>query len=227
MKLYNGIFSNKLGDFPIVMKNNFKLLSFECNGYTWCGTDFDGFYCVDNQVSIEELQRFFDFQKIKMYHPEKKELYRFEIYNYSFKLEIPQVVIEVETSNEVDVLLHFEFEFKTGTEEARVSLDLKEKSYFGKGDFLELIFDQLQVQFEGKYRFKNCYGCSFGDYSIYGTGFIGPILCYKNQKQDYLKVQNKAEYMQLDSCESQQQEFYCCSEFRVRTASFGYRGTVL
>ena len=92
---------------------------------------------------------------------------------------------------------------------------------------MEIILDQIQKQFKGNYHFKNCYGCLYGDYSVFGQGLMSSILCFKNQKEAYLQVDTKDEYMELDIHDSQQQEIFCCDAYEIRDRNVGYRGTVL
>jgi hypothetical protein len=86
---------------------------------------------------------------------------------------------------------------------------------------LETIKSELPVD----YKLKCCYGCAFADYSVYGQGFFGTMLCFKNIKEEYLKVQNKDEYMDImDNNDRRVQETFLCNEFKERETGTGYRG---
>lgn len=225
-QIYSGTFSNKSGIFPIKMSNNFKELSFKTGDLTWIGEDFDGFRMMDSEQISDDVLNKFDFQKIKIYNPENDDSFVLELINYKLAIQIPQIIIEIESKKERKILLNFELELNKSNQESTISFKIDEILFIATSDFLEGIFDKLQHQFKGRFRFKNCYGCTFGDYSVYGTGFIGPILCFKNQKQAYLNVQHKTEYMDLEPWDSKQQEFFCCDNYEVRIESLGYRGTV-
>jgi hypothetical protein len=94
----------------------------------------------------------------------------------------------------------------------------------GKSGHIEGAFDVLREQLGDRYKFKNCYGCLYGDYSVYGSGAFGSMLCYVNQKNEYKKVKTKDEYMNLTNDFAIVQEIYCCDKFETRKAGTGYRG---
>ncbi len=51
------------------------------------------------------------------------------------------------------------------------------------------------------------------------------MLCFAAQKEKYKKVNNKQEYMDLETDEAiTVQEIYCCDQYEVRKAGAGYRG---
>ena len=79
-----------------------------------------------------------------------------------------------------------------------------------------------------EYKFKNCYGCLYSDYSPYGVGFFGSMLCFKEQKSNYLKVSNnfsKKDFFDLmeKGCHNVPETF-CCNDFNIRKRGTGYRG---
>jgi Family of unknown function (DUF6304) len=86
---------------------------------------------------------------------------------------------------------------------------------------LDLIKRGLPVE----YKLKCCFGCAFADYSVYGQGFFGTMLCFKNIKEEYLKVQNKDEYIDImENNDRIVQETFLCNEFKERETGTGYRG---
>lgn len=83
----------------------------------------------------------------------------------------------------------------------------------------------MQRQFPAAYTFKNCFGCAFSDYSVYGQGYFGSMLCFRNIKKEYLAVSSKDTYMDvMDNCDQIVQETYWCDQFEVRRTGTGYRG---
>ncbi|SKB61827.1 hypothetical protein SAMN05660477_00259 [Soonwooa buanensis] len=174
---------------------------------------------------LENAESFMD-EDLSNFDIVKRQDY-FELTNYQLDLKIQQRLIDMLSKEEIEVDLDFHFELSEKHEEAKIGFKINDNYFEAKNGFMELIFDNLQKQFDGKYRFKNCYGCLYGDYSVYGQGFMGPVLCFKNQKEAYLRVQNKGEYMDLDPQESTQQEIFCCDEYEIRDKSVGYRGTVI
>jgi len=73
--------------------------------------------------------------------------------------------------------------------------------------------------------FFNCFGCQFADYSVYGNGAFGNMMCFRNVKERYNAVISKLDYRQIhDSFDGMVQEVYLCDEFRRRRPGAGYRG---
>ena len=67
-----------------------------------------------------------------------------------------------------------------------------------ENDFENLFLEIDGVKFIGSEfsdKFKNCYGCMYGDYSVYGQSGFGSMLCYVNQKDEYIKVRTKEDYL--------------------------------
>ncbi|MCU0353775.1 MAG: DUF6304 family protein [Cytophagales bacterium] len=84
---------------------------------------------------------------------------------------------------------------------------------------------ELQHLFPAETHFKNCFGCAFSDYSVYGNGLFGGLLCFRNQKEAYRNVRSKSDYLKImdDACEMVQ-ETYLCGEYEARQPRTGYRG---
>ena len=84
---------------------------------------------------------------------------------------------------------------------------------------------ELQRQFPAETHFKNCFGCAFSDYSVYGNGLFGSLLCFRNHKEAYRKVSSKHEYLLImnEACETVQ-ETHLCDEYETRPPHTGYRG---
>jgi hypothetical protein len=86
---------------------------------------------------------------------------------------------------------------------------------------LESIKEKLPVG----YKLKCCYGCAFGDYNVAGQGFFGTMMCFRNIKDQYSKVKDKSDYIDIMfNNERNVQETYLCSEFQERFPGTGYRG---
>ncbi|WP_282628406.1 DUF6304 family protein [Empedobacter sedimenti] len=230
MPTYKGTFTDKNGTRNIEILNDFEDFSVMIDGFQFSGYDLDGLALVD-ESSEEKALDHFDLRKISIHYSdpstEQSRSYALELYNYQLKLQIPQIIIEVSTKKEFEIMMDFQLELRERFEEAIISFQTNGEHFEAKSSLLEMVLDDLQYQFKGRYRFKNCYGCLYGDYSVYGQGFMGSILCFKNQKEAYVSTQNKDEYMQLEMHDSQQQELYCCDEYEIRDKSVGCRGTVI
>ncbi|MEO8148207.1 MAG: DUF6304 family protein [Bacteroidia bacterium] len=92
-------------------------------------------------------------------------------------------------------------------------------------DLFEPGLESIKNNLPKEYKLKCCYGCAFSDYSVYGQAFFGTMLCFKNIKMEYLKVNNKGEFMDImDKRDAIVQETYLCNEFQEREKGTGYRG---
>nr|WP_315820382.1 DUF6304 family protein [Paraflavitalea speifideiaquila] len=66
-----------------------------------------------------------------------------------------------------------------------------------KVELFEGGFDSIKAKLPEGFDLKCCYGCAYSDYSVYGQGFWGTMMCFKNIKEDYLMVKDKDEYMDI------------------------------
>jgi hypothetical protein len=91
-------------------------------------------------------------------------------------------------------------------------------------DFEELLIN-LAGQLPEGMSFFNCFGCQYADYSVYGNGSFGDMMCFRNVKARYNAVKTKLDYRKIhESFEQTVQEVYLCEEFEQRRPGAGYRG---
>lgn len=94
----------------------------------------------------------------------------------------------------------------------------------GRSDFEDALLD-LQRQLPDGLRLHCCFGCQYGDYSVYGQGSFGSLMCFREHKAIYNQVRSKLDYrQQLDQFSNTVQETGCCPEFTLRKPGAGYRG---
>lgn len=223
---HEAIFKDKFGANRIMIHNDFKELSFELRGAKFKGSSLDDFELLNlEQHSKKELQQF-SFNK---FTGKTGDLY--ELCGYELQFCIPTVIFDVQESTYLQSAI--KVTVKTGSPakngeidfvEIDLNLKIKEQVFEGKSDFFEVVANQIEKQFKGKYRFKNCFGCNYSDYSVYGQGLFASMLCFTNQKNTYSKVKNKSEYMSLNSEKRSVQETFVCEEFAFRKENIGYRG---
>jgi Family of unknown function (DUF6304) len=226
---YNGTYSDGFGKTSIIIENDFENLYTEIGGVRFSGTEFTDFFIDDKaKYTKEQLQRF-TFFETPIYNT---NIINEGLCNCIFEVFIPQILIEKTTRTEFYSDLKIEYLLgslsqKGGIENEKVklSLSIKERQYEGASDLIECAFDQIRSQFDDKFQFKNCYGCMFGDYSVYGQNSFGTMLCFVSQKEKYENVTNKAEYMKLKTDKIPSvQEIYCCKKYEIRKIGAGYRG---
>lgn len=112
-------------------------------------------------------------------------------------------------------------------EELLITLVYKDQRFSGKGTsgwFEDELLDVQSKLPDGVYM-TACINCLYSDYSVYGHGLFGDMLCFRNAKAEYLKVRTKLQYMTMPvGPERDVQETFLCSEFERRVPGTGYRG---
>ncbi|MDO7876740.1 DUF6304 family protein [Hymenobacter sp. ASUV-10] len=221
---YNAYYTDSTGRIAVIIKNDFQLLSVEIEGVKFEGYGFNNLSIIDKpSYSQEQLQRF-TLLPIQVSNPDDNTTYiDEELSNFSLEFVIPQLVIDVVTSHAFSADLLMNYSLNSTDESFVITLPLAGVVYTGRGGWIETAFDQIHNQFAGKYRFKNCYGCIYGDYSVYGNDSFGTMLCFANQKQEYRATSDKAGYMDLAPPRGAVQEIYCCSDYEIRRKGVGYR----
>lgn len=72
---------------------------------------------------------------------------------------------------------------------------------------------------------KTCFGCGLSDYSPYGLGLFGDLMCFRDNKLAYRAVRSKEDlFAIIDTVTEQVQETYVCCDFEPRVPGAGYRG---
>jgi hypothetical protein len=231
IEIYKGIYRDNLGTREIVITNDYQTLTTEIDGVIFSGSDFDELSVDDKSKYTDAQLTRFTFLKTPIY--ESKNLLE-TLCDCLFETVIPQVIIDKVNNIQFDAELKIEiilghprserpghgieFEYVT------LSLEIAGKIYTGRSDLFESALDGIRNQIEDRYHLKNCYGCMYGDYSVYGQACFGSMHCFRNQKAEYRKVTNKEEYMELGSPDMFVQEIYCCDQFEIRSRGAGYRG---
>jgi len=226
---YSGTYTDNSGTTAVIVENDFKNLYTEIDGVKFSGSEFSDLSVDDKSKYTEQQLQRFTWSKTPVYN---SETVREELCNCTFEILISQLIIDKTTDTEFYSDLKIGYilgnaEPDGGIEEEKISISLtiEGKLYTGTGDLTETALDDIYSQFGGKYYFKNCYGCMYGDYSVYGQSGFGTMLCFAAQKEKYKKVTNKQEYMDLETNETTTvQEIYCCNQYEVRRAGAGYRG---
>src|ERR1051326_3862603 len=100
-----------------------------------------------------------------------------------------------------------------------------EYSSEGKTGFFEYELLSLQRRMPPGMTLKMCFSCAYSDYSPYGHGLFGTMLCFRSCKAEYLRVQSKDDFFKLEEGKWELvQETYLCADFDIRNPNTGYRG---
>ena len=75
-------------------------------------------------------------------------------------------------------------------------------------------------------KIRSCFTCAFSDYGIYGNSFFGAMICFKNVKEEYSKINEKEGLFKelLEKGEGFFDETYFCDDYKIRQENTGYRG---
>lgn len=206
--------------YDTIIYNDSDELSFEIEDFEFSGFSFDDFELKNfERYSEEDLTLF-------TLNPSSHELC-----DCRFEIVIPIDLIQKNTEKMEQAGLKMTLVLgksnqRGGIDKVDLSLHLTvgNQIFRGNGGYFEDAFNQILAEINDEYRMRNCFGCQFSDYSVYGQGLFGSMLCFRNQKENYSAVKSKEEYMQLALHTEVVQEIYCCAEFESRKENVGYRG---
>ena len=95
----------------------------------------------------------------------------------------------------------------------------------GKSGWFEDELLEIQSQLPDGVHMRACINCLYSDYSPYGHGAFGCMMCFRNLKSEYLAVKSKQEFWSVHNrYDRMVQETYLCPEFKRRIPDTGYRG---
>lgn len=220
---YKGTYQDKFGTEEITIINDFKDISFKLGDFNFKGRNFDDFELDDyEKFTPEQLKRFI-FKSYNVYQSDKKI---YELKNFILSFSIPVTILDLETKQTSNSALFIKLDISTVDNDTRIFLKLvyNNKEFLGTSSLFEGAAEQLNKKIDGKFIIKNCFWCLYSDYSVYGQGLAGSMLCFLNYKNEYLKVKCKDEYMELPTNIPMVQEIYYCDSFEPRRPRTGYRG---
>jgi hypothetical protein len=227
---YQAIYQDDYGVVNIIIENDFNVLKTEIDGVKFEGREFSDFVLQNREKYTEAQIKRFSFLSVQVID---SEVFEEILCNCSFQITIPQTILNIEKNTAQIIALNLQYALgkprplpKGGLEfeNMQINFELNQIKYEASGDYFESVFDQLKHQLGEKYRFKNCYGCMYGDYSVYGQSAFGSMQCFVNQAEAYKKVKSKADYLTLGNDFAFVQEIYCCNQFEIREKGAGYRG---
>jgi Family of unknown function (DUF6304) len=217
MFAYPATYSDKNGIVTTTIHNDGKTLNVTIRGAVFTGEFFDDFEPAA-ETPLELLSTF--------------TLNRNALCDCAFSLEMPITVVQ----NEKNIAANLSVNINLGAPASNGGIDaetLQLKLTFldnefiavDKAGYFETALLNINSQLPPNTFVKCCFNCLYSDYSIYGNGLFGTMMCFRNIKTDYLKVKNKTDFEQImDKFERQIQETYLCEEFTPRIAGTGYRG---
>jgi hypothetical protein len=220
---YKGTYQDKFGTEEINIINDFKDISFKVGEFNFVGRNFDDFELdgYDN-FTPEQLKRF-TFKPIDIYQSDKKVN---ELKNFILAFTIPVTILNLKTERTIKSDLFIKLDINTVDNDTKIFLKIvyNGKEFSATSSLFEGAADQINKQIDGEFVIKNCFWCLYSDYSVYGQGLAGSMLCFLKYKDRYLEVKDKDEYMELPNDIPSIQEIYYCDSFEPRKPGTGYRG---
>ncbi|MEN8120550.1 MAG: DUF6304 family protein [Bacteroidota bacterium] len=234
MQVYPTRYTDKFGSVDTSIVNDFQegnagSLSLEIDGVKFKGTSFDDFILINKEKHTKEELKRFAFAQLNIYGSDN---YVFSLCDCTLEFSIPILLYKknnIETiPGTLDIQLSLGRALNRGAvefEEAGFSLKFAGKNLKSNKDFFETGFLDIKKQVNGELTLKNCFTCLYSDYHPIGNSFFGSMMCFKNNKEDYLKVKDKISFLKLAEKEFiYVQETYCCPEYKTRQTNIGYRG---
>jgi hypothetical protein len=220
---YKGTYQDKFGTEEINIINDFKSISFKLGDFNFISRHFDDFF-LDGYGTFtpEQLKRFI-FKPIDIYQSDEKV---YELKNFILSFTIPVTTFNLKTKQATNSNLSIKLDIKSVDNETQIFLKIvyNDREFSGTSSLFEIAADQINKQIDGEFIIKNCFWCLYSDYSVYGQGLAGSMLCFLKYKDKYLKVKDKDEYMELPNDIPSVQEIYYCDSFEPRKPGTGYRG---
>ncbi|MCF6406440.1 DUF6304 family protein [Chitinophaga filiformis] len=209
------VYTDKHGTIQTTIINDSLTLSIELDGYTFSGSTFVFFkpettLPLPDRFTLGELGQLND---------------------YSLSCRIP--VSAWKAGTQVPGFLLFTVDYHEAATRQDPNAPYFDFSFALEGDIIEIgklsqfegVFERLEEKLPDNIVIKTCYTCQYSDYSVYGSDIFATMLCFRNVKDQYLKVRNKSEYMDImDDFDRFVQETYLCEDFTPRTKGTGYRG---
>jgi len=234
MQNYKAKYTDKNGSVNTIITNNFQegnvgSLFMEVDGVKFEGTSFDDFILIDKEEHTKEELKRFAFAQINVHGSDN---YIFSLCDCVLEFSIPVILIREKINENVsgtlDVHLTLGRALNKGAlafEEANFKLKFENKKLESTSDYFEMGFQGIRKQLNGEIAIKNCFTCLYSDYHPIGNSFFGSMMCFKNNKDAYLKVMDKISFLKLtEKGFIYVQETYSCAEYKKRSQNIGYRG---
>lgn len=218
---YSGVYTDRFGSEKIEIANDGETLRTTIRGFEFSSHAFD-------QLAPVELDRARESGLFKL-----DDGWFHELLACTLIVEMPFKIImqgaEKECVLDISLSAH-DPDAGEHYNSQRLRLSLREgenvlASTYGFDDFEFALVELKALLAPLGATMKNCFGCQFSDYHVVGSCFFGHMMCFKNVRNEYQRVQNKREYLDvIDRFEREVQETWLCEDFEPRKPGTGYRG---
>lgn len=214
---YSAVYTDAHGTEQTIIENDGIQIRVVLRGVPFEGTDFDG---LEPTIATDDprLSRF--------------SLHHNELCACHIDCKIPLPIVERHCEGQGILSVHLELGSPTprgGLDAETLHLRLEYQKYClassGKSGWFEDELGEIQHQLPEDVYMKACITCLFSDYSPAGHGLFGCMMCFRNLKDEYVKVQSKDDFWRIHTrYERTVQEVFLCSEYQRRIPGTGYRG---
>ena len=217
MNSYLATYTDVHGDEPTKIINDGKTLRMVVRGVEFSGSDFDSLGPPEI-IASEQLQAF--------------PIHNDALCSCRIECQMPIAIDDngLQANGELFVQLSLGDPAPNGaldSEKLSIVLDFDGRTYVGPGTsgWFEDELLGIQAGLPHGVFMKCCINCLYSDYSPYGHGLFGCMMCFRNIKAEYVKVKTKADFWSVhDRYDRWVQETYLCPEFTRRARGTGYRG---
>lgn len=212
-----GTYVDAHGSEAITITNDSETLRTKIRGVEFVGNDFDGLSPLDG-APAECLHSF--------------TLNQGELCAcvFTFEISMPIVARQSELQGTLYATLQLGSPAANGSishERLQLALAYADERVVSSGETGWFEGELLNIQSllpEGVFM-KACINCLYSDYSPYGHGLFGCMMCFRNLKDEYLRVRSKEDFWAVHGRQERMvQETYLCSDFVRRLPGTGYRG---
>ncbi|MCM1506228.1 MAG: DUF6304 family protein [Ruminococcus flavefaciens] len=255
MQVWKAHYKDEFHDTDIEILNDGSERFFILDGFKFClGTDISEIEYESTEPS-DDIENKFHVVKyygylLDKYSTRRIPTYFYILWRYSLDVEIPVHVFRkadnAEITGTINISLHLvKHDMKKPhgiilCNGVRIycddvivddfSLCVDGKSYHSEKNTIdfETALSDICGKIKQDYYIKSCFTCQYSDYSPYGQNGFGGIMCYRECKENCLKVHGRNDYHKY--LEEQpftfQEETYLCSEYDLRNKCGGIRGFV-
>lgn len=217
LERYPGTYSDDLGVDVIEITNDGDELRLRVRGVEFYGSDFDGLE-PEESTTPALLEQF--------------TLNHRDLCGCELSWEMPIVILEQdrELFGRLAIALSLGSPAPNGGidhEKLSITLHCGERRVESAGEsgWFEDALVSITSQLGADVSMKNCFGCLYADYSPYGSGLFGSMMCFESARSEYLAVRSKSDFLDLhDRYTRIVQETFCCPSFTRRVPGTGYRG---
>lgn len=203
---YPAEYSDAFGRESVRLTSDGAVLRLELRGFAFEGSSFDVLW----PVAVEAGTAVFS-------------LHQGCLVDFALEFEVP-MPIDRHGGSEL-CLLFVRVEVTQESEVVSLRLQLDDLYYASSGrtgGFEDELLSLMRVLPPGV-RLRSCFTCAYSDYSPSGGHMFGGMTCYRDNREAYLQVRTKHDYLTLGGG-LPTHELWLCGEFEPRVPGTGYRG---